>query len=321
MSRASSRWLELSVERGRSILCAAVRLAHQLISGSSMTACHNPACTVQTIEETGSHFLPARKTPIVSSSCPSPRSRPAGPKPGKPLWDYVAAAIVWCCLSHNGAVGYQARFDIAPERDRQLSSQGNQHDAPDPRRLICGLAGIPVRQGTAGLVFPPEPCDFDEDASVPSCCRPWRSPGTASSSRCRRRSVSDRGRSRAVGDWRIVARRPRAPGSLHWRHPPLAERTAFLFSARPLDLAHRLYRAPFDDPNWVSTSSRRWYSRSSSRRRRSASGTPSAVASMPKSIRVRRRFGSIPRMPWAKSRPLMRLIWPVRSRTRRWRSR
>src|SRR5207249_8234503 len=75
---------------------------------------------------------------------------------------------VWRGLSHDGAVGYQARFDIAPERDRQLSSQRNQHDAPDPRRLICGLAGIPVRQGTAGLIFPPEPCDFDEDASCPA---------------------------------------------------------------------------------------------------------------------------------------------------------
>src|SRR6516162_11277046 len=51
------------------------RLAHQFISGSSMTACHNPACTVQTIEETGSYFLPARETPIVSSNSPSPRSR------------------------------------------------------------------------------------------------------------------------------------------------------------------------------------------------------------------------------------------------------
>jgi hypothetical protein len=34
--------------------------------------------------------------------------------------------------------------------------------------LIRGLAGIPVRQGTAGLVFPPEPCDFNEDASCPT---------------------------------------------------------------------------------------------------------------------------------------------------------
>src|SRR5262249_57501031 len=50
----------------------------------------------------------------------------------------------------------------------QLSTQGNEHDAPVPGRLIRGLAGIPVRQGTAGLVFPPEPCDFNEDASCPT---------------------------------------------------------------------------------------------------------------------------------------------------------
>src|SRR6202795_2373982 len=59
----------------RSTLCGAVvRLAHQLISGSSGTACHNPACTAQTIEETGSHFLPARETPIVSSTTRHPAS-------------------------------------------------------------------------------------------------------------------------------------------------------------------------------------------------------------------------------------------------------
>ena len=59
----------------RSILCGAVvRLAHQLISGSSVTACHNPACTAQMIEETGSHFLPARETPIVSSTTRHPAS-------------------------------------------------------------------------------------------------------------------------------------------------------------------------------------------------------------------------------------------------------
>ena len=57
-----------------SIFCRAdVRLAHQLISGSSMTACHNPACTTQTIEETGSHFLPAsRRAPIVASTSRRP---------------------------------------------------------------------------------------------------------------------------------------------------------------------------------------------------------------------------------------------------------
>jgi transposase len=46
--------------RKGSIFCRAdVRLAHQLISGSSVTACHDPARPTQTIEETGSHFLPA----------------------------------------------------------------------------------------------------------------------------------------------------------------------------------------------------------------------------------------------------------------------
>jgi len=73
-----------------------------------------------------------------------------------------------CLLSQDGAVGYQTRFDIAPERDRQLSSQGNQHDASNPRRLICGLAGIPFGQWTGGLVFPPQPGDLDQDASCPA---------------------------------------------------------------------------------------------------------------------------------------------------------
>ena len=57
----------------RSILCGAiVRLAHQLISGSSVTACHNPACTAQVIEETGSHFLPARENANRVLDYPSP---------------------------------------------------------------------------------------------------------------------------------------------------------------------------------------------------------------------------------------------------------
>jgi len=59
-----------------SIFCRAdVRLAHQLISGSSLTACHNPACTKQTIEETGSHFLPALEDANRFLDFPSPRLR------------------------------------------------------------------------------------------------------------------------------------------------------------------------------------------------------------------------------------------------------
>ena len=85
---------------------AYVRSAHQLISGSSMTACHNPACTVQTIEETGSHFLSARETPIVSSSSPSPRSRTRlARKPWKAAADYVAAAMCGVVLAITAPSG------------------------------------------------------------------------------------------------------------------------------------------------------------------------------------------------------------------------
>jgi hypothetical protein len=68
--------------RGSMISRARVRLAHQLISGSSVTACHNSACTNQDIEVAGSHFLSALMTPIESSNtaahAPSRRQRAAG---------------------------------------------------------------------------------------------------------------------------------------------------------------------------------------------------------------------------------------------------
>ena len=71
------------VDQDGSDLCRAdVRLAHQLISGSSMTACHNPACTTQTIEETGSRFLAGVMNGANRSlDFPvAPSSQPIGPK-------------------------------------------------------------------------------------------------------------------------------------------------------------------------------------------------------------------------------------------------
>ena len=101
--RADQSPIANHLEPVRSTICmsgvdrlrAAVRLAHQLISGSSMAACHNPACTAQTIEETGSHFLSARETPIVSSSYPSPPLPNYWPgSSDNPPGNYVAAP--WC---------------------------------------------------------------------------------------------------------------------------------------------------------------------------------------------------------------------------------
>ena len=67
-------WRLGSGRRGRSTWCRRALTAHQLISGSSMTACHDPACTAQTIEETGSHFLPAIGSPIEASNTHHPAS-------------------------------------------------------------------------------------------------------------------------------------------------------------------------------------------------------------------------------------------------------
>jgi hypothetical protein len=59
-------------ERSRSSACGRAHLAHQLISGSSMTACHDPSCTAQTTEEAGSHFLPAMRSPIQATNTAAP---------------------------------------------------------------------------------------------------------------------------------------------------------------------------------------------------------------------------------------------------------
>ena len=118
--------------RGRSVCGAVVRLAHQLISGSSVTACHNPACTAQTIEETGSHFLPARETPIVSSTTRRPASGALiqGSKARRSALILSGGALRFG--PDGNALGNEPGLDIAPERDRELAGQGDQHDAPDP---------------------------------------------------------------------------------------------------------------------------------------------------------------------------------------------
>ena len=64
---------------------------------------------------------------------------------------------------------------------------------------------------------------------MPSCYQPWRSPGTGSSSRCRRRLVSARGTSQGgLANDRAKTSRT----MLHWRHPPLKSTQEF---SLPLD--------------------------------------------------------------------------------------
>src|SRR5215471_12266853 len=60
--------------------CNIVRLAHQLISGSSVTACHNPACTNTDNRGDGFTLFAGAKNANRILDCPSPRPGPRGPE-------------------------------------------------------------------------------------------------------------------------------------------------------------------------------------------------------------------------------------------------
>ena len=71
-----------------------------------MMACHNPTCTVQTIEETGSHFLPARENANRILELPvAPLPDPAGPEALKKPRDYAAAAMCGVVLAMTAPSG------------------------------------------------------------------------------------------------------------------------------------------------------------------------------------------------------------------------
>ena len=185
------------------------------------------------------------------------------------------------------------------------------------RRLAGRLAGCTSARAGWPADISARAMRLRSGCVAPSCCRPWRFPGTVSSSRCRRRSVSGRDTSPVAVGWRMVGRTPRAPGSLHWCHPPLAERQhlSLLFDRRVLRIgrvAFLLDLAKLGLDQGEACVFAFEFATQAIGKRMAFGGL-----SVAKSIRVRRSFGSMPRMPWANSSPLIRLIWPVRSRTRR----
>src|SRR5690242_5523256 len=67
--------------------------------------------------------------------------------------------------AENGAVWDLAGFEIAPERDEQLSRQGDDEGtAGTPLRRADALL-VPARQSARGLPSQPEPGEFDQDAA------------------------------------------------------------------------------------------------------------------------------------------------------------
>jgi hypothetical protein len=104
----------------RSTFCTASfvlteRLAHQLISGSSMTACHTCMHSADDRGDGVTLFAGARDANRILEQPVAPLPDPAGPEALKSRRGLRCGGHVWRGLSHDGAVGYQARFDIAPE--------------------------------------------------------------------------------------------------------------------------------------------------------------------------------------------------------------
>jgi hypothetical protein len=75
--------------------------------------------------ERGSRFLPARENANPSLELPiAPIPRPdwAG-EPERPAADFIAAAGCRAVLAMTAPWGYQTRFGVAPDPDRQLSAK------------------------------------------------------------------------------------------------------------------------------------------------------------------------------------------------------
>jgi hypothetical protein len=117
-------------QRGRATSRRRALFAHQLISGSSITACHNPACTARTIEGTGSHSYRrwiANRSPehtlprFGSSRAPKFRDSDCASCIGTPCG---------CCFAHHGAVGSGTALNVSRQGVGEFACQRDKHDAP-----------------------------------------------------------------------------------------------------------------------------------------------------------------------------------------------
>ena len=127
------------------------------------------------------------------------------------------------------------------------------------------------------------------------------------------RSVSETGPTGR--DQRVLGRRPRAPGSPLPRRRFPAGRSAFVVFVRLPAPARRERRVVFRRPGFDLESNRIAHIRVPAR-----NAAARAEDDLPPSATPQSRSGSdaasvrSPRMPWAKRRPLILLMWPVRSR-------
>ena len=104
-----------SIERGRSTLCSrapgASTYIRQLHDGLPQSCMHSA-------DDRGDGvtlFAGARDANRILEQPVAPLPDPVGPEALKSRRGLRCGGHVWRGLSHDGAVGYQARFDIAPE--------------------------------------------------------------------------------------------------------------------------------------------------------------------------------------------------------------
>jgi len=143
-----------------------------------MTACHDPACTAQTIEETGSHFLPAIGSPIEASNTHHPASGfRQTPKLNNRDRDSCSGSPWHYRIAHHGAVRNEPCLDISPQGNGEFARQRDKHDTAYARRLPGSPRFIPARQRAAALILLPEPGNLDQDTAPqrsPALEMPWQ---------------------------------------------------------------------------------------------------------------------------------------------------
>ena len=273
-----------------------------------MTACHDPACTAQTIEETGSHFLPAIGSPIEASNTRRPL-RVSRQTPKLSNRDRDSCSGPWHYrIAHHGAVRNEP-VSTYRQGNGEFARQRDKHDTAYARRLPGSPRFIPARQRAAALILLPEPGNLDQDTAPPAVA-------------CLGDALAAARRAAVIGARRKPKIRTELPPVGEGSHEdlacqdrgaglpnPPAERTAiWRLRSTAGSCLSAVSRSFSTVRSCCSTRFRRTYSRSSSRRNRSGIGCPSLVVRAAKSIRDNRSFGSTPRIPWPNSNPLMRLI-------------
>jgi hypothetical protein len=280
---------------------------HQLTSGRPyMSPHHHPSAR----EARG----PGRTGPIyLAAFCPVHSRSHA--RPG----DRGSSSSLSSC-PENGAGRDRAGLEISPERNDQLSRDGDNCDLPHSTVQSADPLAIPSRQRTFGLV--PQPSQLDRRSSrsrITGFADTLIAPAVATveRGRCKPNVAADLAAvcERSVETSRVstVAKIGPTPRSL---------RSSSILTPASLSLPARTCSRSLSTVRIISiTSCSRCHSRMSSAARRGGIGRPSPVCSPFRSCGQSARSGLVSLMPCVAKSPLLRLTCAVFAAISRSRSR